>query len=145
MTVISEERDTIEMALDHFRNPNRYEAPRAYSACRLIAKLLEDNRRLQSFKDYVHTRLDEMAIEKDPPSIHRDAGCRIGGRLDLVQDYLRDLSFIIPVVTGEDSPYIEERTITIAAQLTAGHDGIEAIRRARRQSTTAALMEPVLS
>lgn len=39
--------------------------------------------RLQAFKDYVHQRLDDAGIPADPPSSHRDAGCRIGGRLDI--------------------------------------------------------------
>jgi len=43
---------------------------------------------LQAFKDYVHKRLDDAGIPTDPPSEHRDAGCRIGGRLDVVLDQL---------------------------------------------------------
>ncbi len=37
---------------------------------------------LAAFKAYVHQRLDDAGIPVDPPSSHRDAGCRIGGRLD---------------------------------------------------------------
>lgn len=39
---------------------------------------------LRKFKAYVHQRLDEAGVEADPPSKHREAGCRIGGRLDIV-------------------------------------------------------------
>ncbi len=39
---------------------------------------------LQAFKDYVHKRLDDAGIAKDPESPHKKAGCRIGGRLDIV-------------------------------------------------------------
>lgn len=39
---------------------------------------------LQKFKDFVHTRLDKAGVPVDPPGEHRDAGCRIGQRLDLV-------------------------------------------------------------
>lgn len=40
--------------------------------------------RLRNFKSYVHQRLDEAGVPVDPPSPHREAGCRIGGRLDAV-------------------------------------------------------------
>jgi len=43
---------------------------------------------LLAFKDYVHNRLDEMGIEKDPESKHKEHGCRIGGRLDIVSELL---------------------------------------------------------
>lgn len=40
--------------------------------------------KLQAFKDYVHKRLDEAGIEKEPDGEHSKAGCRIGDRLDIV-------------------------------------------------------------
>jgi hypothetical protein len=40
---------------------------------------------LQKFKAYVHDRLDKMGIPVDPESPHKAAGCRIGGRLDVVE------------------------------------------------------------
>jgi hypothetical protein len=43
---------------------------------------------LLDFKDYVHNRLDEIGIEKDPESEHKENGCRIGGRLDIVSKLL---------------------------------------------------------
>lgn len=45
---------------------------------------------LQKFKDYVHDRLDKMGIEKDPDSEHKAAGCRIGGRLDIVEELIKN-------------------------------------------------------
>lgn len=39
---------------------------------------------LQAFKDYVHKRLDDAGVSVDPESTHKGAGCRIGGRLDIV-------------------------------------------------------------
>lgn len=39
---------------------------------------------LQKFKDYVHKRLDDAGIEKEPNGEHSKAGCRIGDRLDIV-------------------------------------------------------------
>ncbi len=46
---------------------------------------LEDQvRKLTAFKKYVHDRLDAAGIPSDPESPHKAAGCRIGGRLDLV-------------------------------------------------------------
>jgi len=53
----------------------------------LRASLSEERQRadkLQAFKDYVHKRLDDAGIDKDPESEHKAAGCRIGGRLDIV-------------------------------------------------------------
>ena len=40
--------------------------------------------KLRVFKDYVHKRLDDAGVEKDPESAHKANGCRIGGRLDIV-------------------------------------------------------------
>jgi len=52
-------------------------------------QMKEQIEKLQSFKDYVHDRLDKMGIEKDPESEHKAAGCRIGGRLDIIErDYI---------------------------------------------------------
>lgn len=42
------------------------------------------NEKLQAFKDYVHKRLDDAGIEKEPNGEHSKHGCRIGDRLDLV-------------------------------------------------------------
>lgn len=39
--------------------------------------------KLEAFKAYVHKRLDDAGIPADPPSPHRESGCRIGGRLDI--------------------------------------------------------------
>lgn len=48
-------------------------------------KLLQEKvKKLQAFKDYVHQRLDEAGIEKEPNGEHSKSGCRIGDRLDLV-------------------------------------------------------------
>ena len=44
----------------------------------------EEVAKLRAFKEYVHKRLDEAGIEKNPPGEHAEAGCRIGQRLDLV-------------------------------------------------------------
>ena len=41
-------------------------------------------KKLQDFKDYVHKRLDDAGIEKEPNGEHSEAGCRIGDRLDIV-------------------------------------------------------------
>lgn len=60
----------------------------------LIAKNTEleyQVKKLQAFKDYVHDRLDKMGIEKDPESVHKAAGCRIGGRIDIVEQQVKEL------------------------------------------------------
>lgn len=45
--------------------------------------------KLREFKAYVHNRLDEAGVPEDPPSQHREKGCRIGGRLDWLFAELR--------------------------------------------------------
>lgn len=47
--------------------------------------------KLQDFKDYVHKRLDDAGVEVDPESPHKESGCRIGGRLDLVFKEIAEL------------------------------------------------------
>lgn len=47
------------------------------------AELISECDRLRAFKTYVHQRLDAAGIPADPPSPHREHGCRIGGRLDI--------------------------------------------------------------
>lgn len=40
--------------------------------------------KLTAFKTYVHQRMDEAGVPVDPDSPHKVAGCRIGGRLDVL-------------------------------------------------------------
>lgn len=47
-----------------------------------------NNQKLQDFKDYVHKRLDDAGIEKEPKGEHSQHGCRIGDRLDIVLNTL---------------------------------------------------------
>jgi hypothetical protein len=61
-----------------------------------IKNLKMEVRKLQEFKDYVHSRLDTMGIEKDPESEHRGFGCRIGGRLDIVEKLIQKPENPIP-------------------------------------------------
>jgi len=49
-----------------------------------MTAIVEERDALQAFKDFVHARLDKAGVPVDPPGEHRDAGCRIGQRLDLV-------------------------------------------------------------
>ena len=49
-----------------------------------VDDLLNQIKKLQDFKDYVHKRLDDVGIEKEPNGKHSEAGCRIGDRLDIV-------------------------------------------------------------
>lgn len=41
---------------------------------------------LQAFKDFVHNTLDKMGVPKDPPGPHKDAGCRVGQRLEWIKE-----------------------------------------------------------
>jgi hypothetical protein len=49
-----------------------------------LRRVEEERDALAKFKAYVHQRLDEAGVSKDPESPHKAAGCRIGGRLDEV-------------------------------------------------------------
>lgn len=59
---------------------------------------------LQDFKDYVHKRLDDAGIEKDPESEHKAAGCRIGGRLDIVLSKTHNRSQVIYLCSSDQKP-----------------------------------------
>jgi hypothetical protein len=48
-----------------------------------VRKAKSEIEKLSKFKAYVHQRLDEAGIPKDPESPHKAQGCRIGGRLDI--------------------------------------------------------------
>lgn len=51
---------------------------------------VEDLRKLQEFKAYVHKRLDYAGVPKEIDDAHLKAGCRIGGRLDwFFQNYIK--------------------------------------------------------
>ncbi len=54
-----------------------------------LAEADEKIRKLQDFKDFVHRRLDEMGIEKEPNGKHSAEGCRVGDRLDIVQEQIK--------------------------------------------------------
>lgn len=47
-----------------------------------LANMSAQRDKLAAFKAYVHRRLDEAGVPADPPGEHREAGCRIGQRLD---------------------------------------------------------------
>ncbi len=49
-----------------------------------FAQVEKERDHLVKFKDYVHKRLDDAGVPVDPESVHKAAGCRIGGRLDWV-------------------------------------------------------------
>jgi hypothetical protein len=55
-----------------------------------MAEAYTEIEKLQKFKDYVHHRLDKINIPADPESPHKEAGCRIGGRLDIIESFLTD-------------------------------------------------------
>jgi len=48
------------------------------------AALIASAPQLLAFKEYVHKRLDDAGIEKNPDGEHSKHGCRIGDRLDIV-------------------------------------------------------------
>ncbi len=58
--------------------------------------------KLQAFKDFVHRRLDEIGITKEPNGPHSAEGCRVGDRIDEVA-YLRQaaLNVLAVIDNGE--------------------------------------------
>jgi hypothetical protein len=78
LLVIQEERPI------NILNDNRTTVAKAI--CPEYQKVEDERDKLQAFKDYVHKRLDDAGIEKNPIGEHSKAGCRIGDRLDLVFD-----------------------------------------------------------
>lgn len=60
-------------------------------ALRAIAAALQAQQPVQAqsaFKSYVHERLDAMGVPPFVASPHTDAGCRVGGRLDWIEQRL---------------------------------------------------------
>lgn len=54
-----------------------------------LAALLDRADKLESFKSYVHKRLDQMGVPANPePAVHAIAGCRVGDRLDWLAEQL---------------------------------------------------------
>jgi hypothetical protein len=51
-----------------------------------LNRLESERDALRRFKDFVHRRLDEMGIPSHPDGEYSKAGCRIGDRLDIVQN-----------------------------------------------------------
>lgn len=73
-------------------NTSEYEKVKDNTPLHIQLSVLEDVmenqdiiiKSLQAFKDYVHKRLDEAGIEKNPNGEHSKKGCRVGDRLDIV-------------------------------------------------------------
>lgn len=61
--------------------------------CRL-ADALAKIEKLETFKKYVHDRLDAAGVPVDPDGPHKAEGCRVGGRLDLVLEAWANLDLI---------------------------------------------------
>ena len=88
------------------------------------------------FKEYVHARLDEMKVPHEvPESEHTKAGCRIGGRLDWVEERLdgpcrfsrTQLKNLLIVMSGPQtrSP---EQGVAMAEHLLERYDNDPALR-----------------
>lgn len=72
-------------------NPMKTTAEAICKAGPIIRELMLECEKLEAFKKFVHDRLDSIGIPTDPESVHRDAGCRIGGRLDIVENLISQL------------------------------------------------------
>jgi hypothetical protein len=98
----------------------------AARAPELLAETLslrEQNEKLQKFKDYVHDRLDKMGVPIDPESPHKAAGCRIGGRLDHIEQQNEKLK--------ADKKAMQEQINLTADLIIAIHKYIGSIRGSR--------------
>ncbi len=49
-----------------------------------MEEVIDERDKLAVFKKFVHDRLDAAGVPTDPESPHKEHGCRIGGRLDVV-------------------------------------------------------------
>lgn len=52
---------------------------------RFMHDLQNDCKKLQRFKDFVHTTLDKMGVPTHIDGPHSKEGCRIGDRLDWIK------------------------------------------------------------
>lgn len=80
----------------------------------LIARapdLLREVEKLHKFKDYVHKRLDDAGIEKNPDGEHSKHGCRIGDRLDIVLREVEQLKFFIQNESQRLADSVKERDL----------------------------------
>lgn len=85
--------DLKQMALG-IREHLRLEA-RVNELTELFYSVKAERDKLAAFKSYVHKRLDAAGVPADPESPHKEHGCRIGGRLDIVladRDLLREVA-----------------------------------------------------
>lgn len=75
---------------DEFRDmlSTKLDNPHVWDLAEHVIATLERAEKLQAFKDFVHKRLDEMGIEKNPNGKHSAEGCRVGDRLDLIVEHM---------------------------------------------------------
>jgi len=108
--------------------------PEGHDACerealRLVAKegeaqlaLIAERDALARFKAYVHKRLDDAGVPVDPPSPHREKGCRIGGRLDWL---LSHVFATVEAVTPAAPPEVQDYERGFRAAIEAAAAGVE--------------------
>lgn len=73
---------------------------------------------LKAFKAYVHKRLDDAGIEKNPDGEHSKYGCRIGDRLDIVLDRITEIDDVLELVPENERLKASERELYEAAKNT---------------------------
>lgn len=68
-----------------------------------VLALVQQVKKLQAFKDWVHKYLDERGVPHHPPGPHGAEGCRIGDRMDwLMAEMERLKQAAIPTVGVSD-------------------------------------------
>lgn len=89
---------------------NRGLGPEDYEAA---AELYANSKteKLQAFKDYVHKRLDDAGIEKEPNGEHSKHGCRIGDRLDIALNQYNQALEVVRAKAKEQDWYYSDLTI----------------------------------
>lgn len=80
--------------------------------------VMEENNKLQRFKDYVHKRLDDAGIPTHPEGEHSQYGCRIGDRLDVALNRPK-------VSLGEAAANIKAEYEEIKGKPMLGSDAVE--------------------
>jgi hypothetical protein len=106
---VSDMSDAIVRAEQYERDAREWMEQRAAAIARA--------EKAEAFKVYVHKRLDEAGVPADPPSPHREHGCRIGGRLDVALAALAEVKKLRGVLKSYE---LWEKDLLLSEEAWAG-------------------------